>query len=68
MTTTNYTQVCYRTEQREESVPLRNVKDGNLGYSFGCTMEGETVQVKLTNGELDSWSRDECVESFQEPI
>ena len=68
MTTTNYTQVCYRTEQREESVPLRNVKDGNLGYSFGCTMEGETVQVKLTNGELDSWSRDECVESFQEPL
>jgi hypothetical protein len=68
MTTTNYTQVCYRTEQREESVPLRNVKDGNLGYSFGCTMEGETVQVELTNGELDSWSRDECVESFPEPL
>lgn len=68
MTTTSFGQVCYRTEQREENVPLRNVKNGDLGYSFGCTMEGETVQVKLTNGELDSWSRDECVESFPEPL
>jgi len=68
MTNTSYDRVCYRTEQREESVPLRNVKNGQLGYSFGCTQAGETVQVKLTNGELDSWSRDECVESFQEPL
>jgi hypothetical protein len=37
MTTTSYDRVCYRTEQREESVPLRNVKNGQLGYSFGCT-------------------------------
>ncbi len=63
MTTTSYEQVCYRTEQREEQVRLRNVKDGEVGYSFGCTKGGETVQVRLTNGELDSWSRDECVES-----
>jgi hypothetical protein len=63
MNTLNYTQVCYRTEQRDEEVLLRNVKSGEMGYSFGCTREGETVQVKLTNGELDSWERDECAES-----
>jgi hypothetical protein len=68
MTNTSYDRVCYRTEQREESVPLRNVKNGQLGYSFGCTQAGNTVQVKLTNGQLDSWSSDECVESFQEPF
>ena len=68
MTTTSYDRVCYRTEQREENVPLRNVKNGQLGYSFGCTQAGETVQVKLTDGELDSWSRDECVESFPGPL
>lgn len=68
MTATNYDKVCYRTEQREENVPLRNVKNGQLGYSFGCTYAGETVQVKLTNGELDSWSRDEFEESFSEPL
>ena len=68
MTTSGYDNVCYRTEQREENVPLRNVKNGQLGYSFGCTPAGETVQVRLTNGELDSWTRDECVESFGEPL
>jgi len=68
MTASIYDKVCYRTEQREESVPLRNVKNGQVGYSFGCTQAGETVQVKLTNGELDSWGRDECVESFPEPL
>lgn len=68
MTNTSYDKVCYWTEQREEHVPLRNVKNGQVGYSFGCTQAGETVQVKLTNGELDSWSRDECVESNEEPL
>lgn len=68
MTPTSYDKVCYRTEQRDEHVPLRNVKNGQLGYSFGCTVAGETVQVQLTNGELDSWGRDECVESFSEPL
>jgi len=68
MTSTTYDRVCYTTEQREENVPLINVKNGQLGYSFGCTYAGETVQVKLTNGELDSWGRDECVESFEEPV
>lgn len=68
MTATSYARVCYRTEQHEENVPLLNMKNGNLGYSFGCTMEGETVQVRLASGELDSWSRDECVESFSDPL
>jgi hypothetical protein len=68
MNASNYNKVCYRTEQREESVPLRNLKDGRVGYSFGCTQAGETVQVRLTNGELDSWSRDECTESLPEPL
>jgi hypothetical protein len=63
-----YDKVCYWTEQREENIPLRNVKSGQLGYSFGCTQAGETVQVRLSNGELDSWNRDECVESFGEPL
>lgn len=67
MTVTSYERVCYRTEQREDSVPLRNVKNGDVGYSFGCTMAGETVQVKLENGELDSWGRDECAEASAEP-
>lgn len=64
MTAINFDRVCYTTEQREESVLLRNITNGQLGYSFGCTQAGETIQVKLMNGELDSWSRDECVESF----
>ncbi|ACD95614.1 conserved hypothetical protein [Trichlorobacter lovleyi SZ] len=64
MISKHYEQVCYRTEQREESLPLRHMRDGRLGYTLGCTPEGETVQVRLVNGELDSWSRDECMESF----
>jgi hypothetical protein len=63
-----FDRVCYRTEQREDKVLLLNMKNGQLGYSFGCTQAGETIQVKLMNGELDSWSRDECVESFSEPF
>lgn len=59
---TNYDTVCYRTEQREEQVSLRNVKTGEIGYSFGCTYEGGTVQVRLENGGLDSWRKEDCVE------
>ena len=66
MNTTVYDKVCYRTEQQDEQVALRNTKNGQLGYTFGCTYSGETVQVKLANGELDSWSRDECTESVAE--
>jgi hypothetical protein len=68
MNAASYDRVCYTTERREENVPLCNIKNGQVGYSFGCTQAGETVQVRLTNGELDSWSRDECVESFPEPF
>jgi len=68
MNTGIYDKVCYWTEQREEKVLLRNTKNGQLGYSFGCTQAGETIQVKLMNGELDSWGRDECVESSSAPL
>lgn len=63
----NYDKVCYRTEQQDESVALRNLKTGQIGYTFGCTLAGETIQVRLANGELDSWSRDECTEVLSEP-
>jgi len=62
MRESTYEKVCYWTEQREEPVPLRNLKTGEKGYSFGCTMEGATIQVKLENGALDSWLKEECVE------
>jgi len=62
MNTGKYEQVCYRTEQRDEFVILHNLKNGKAGYSFGCTKEGETVQVRLPDGTLDSWPRDECTE------
>jgi hypothetical protein len=57
-----YNDVCYRTEQREEQVPLRNLRTGEVGFSFGCTSEGNTVQVRLENGGLDSWVKEECRE------
>jgi hypothetical protein len=57
-----YDKVCNWTERREEHVPLRNLNNGQIGYSFGCTYEGETVQVRLENGELDSWERKDCAE------
>lgn len=65
MKKTQYDKVCYKTEQREENVPLKNVKTGEIGYSFGCTNEGETVQVRLENGELDSWEKEDCTPLFE---
>lgn len=62
MKRSEYERVCYMTEQRDERVPLRNLKSGKLGYPFGCTTAGETVQVRLTDGTLDSWSRVDCSE------
>ncbi len=62
MKTNEYDRVCYRTEQRDENVLIRNQATGKIGFSFGCTYAGETVQVRLPNGELDSWSRNECEE------
>ncbi|SNB46559.1 hypothetical protein [Geobacter sp. DSM 9736] len=58
----DYDRICYITEQREESVALRNLRSGEVGYSFGCTYEGGTVQVRLNDGGLDSWTREECRE------
>ena len=58
-----YDHVCNWTERREEHLPLRNLKSGQIGYSFGCTYEGETIQVRLENGELDSWERKDCEEA-----
>lgn len=63
MTASMYDKVCYWTEQREEQITLRNLKNGQIGYSFGCTHEGETIQVRLANGEMDSWSRFDCVDA-----
>jgi hypothetical protein len=63
MKTEQYEKVCYWTEQRDEPVVLRNLKTGAIGVSFGCTQEGETVQVRLANGELDSWERADCSET-----
>ena len=63
MKTAQYEKVCYWTEQRDEPVVLRNTKTGVIGVSFGCTIAGETVQVRLANGELDSWERAECSET-----
>lgn len=62
MNTGKYDKVCYRTEQREENVLLRNLKNGQTGYTFGCTVAGETLQVRLADGSLDSWQRDDCME------
>jgi hypothetical protein len=58
----DYDKVCYWTEQREEQMRLRNLRTGEIGYSFGCTEAGTTVQVKLMNGELDSWRKEDCGE------
>ena len=57
-----YEKVCYLTEQHEENIPLRNLKTGEIGLTFGYTQEGHTVQVRLENGELDSWVSEECME------
>lgn len=63
MKTTQYDKVCYWTEQRDEPVRLVNKRTGREGVSFGCTNAGETIQVRLDNGELDSWERAECSET-----
>lgn len=60
MKTSDYAKVCFWTEQRGDHVLLRNVYTGELAFSVGCTRDGSTVQVRLTNGEFDSWLREEC--------
>jgi hypothetical protein len=62
MKATQYNAVCNRTEHKEDHVKLRNTRTGAIGYSFSCTQAGETVQVRLENGELDSWETGDCEE------
>ena len=62
MAQSSYDKVCYRTQQQDEFVTLKNLNTGEIGHSFGCTSEGATIQVKLLDGALDSWTWDECTE------
>ncbi len=57
-----YADVCERTERKDQRVRLRNTRTGQIGLSFGCTSSGETIQVELESGELDSWIPEECEE------
>ncbi len=62
MRESQHVDVCERTERKDERVRVRNIRTGAVGLTFGCTPEGETIQVELESGELDSWSPDECEE------
>jgi hypothetical protein len=63
MKETGFVDVCQRTERKDERVRLRNTRTGQIGLTFGCTMEGETIQVELESGELDSWVKGDCEEA-----
>jgi hypothetical protein len=63
MKESGFVDVCQRTERKDERVKLRNIRTGRIGLSFGCTMEGETIQVELDNGEMDSWPPEDCEEA-----
>jgi hypothetical protein len=56
-------EVCERTERKDERVRLKNTKTGQVGLTFGCTTAGETIQVELEDGTLDSWAPDDCEEA-----
>jgi|PlaIllAssembly_1097288.scaffolds.fasta_scaffold67579_3 hypothetical protein len=62
MKESQHIKVCERTERKEERVKLRNVRTGEIGLTFGCTIEGQTIQVELDNGDLDSWEPTDCEE------
>ena len=62
MKESHHIKVCERTERKEERVKLRNVRTGEIGLTFGCTIEGQTIQVELDNGDLDSWEPTDCEE------
>ncbi|WP_243369677.1 hypothetical protein [Geotalea sp. SG265] len=62
MKKTDHNYVCQRTEHKDERVRLRNTRTGEVGLTFSCTPSGETIQVELENGELDSWPPEECEE------
>jgi hypothetical protein len=55
-----HSEICDRTERKDERVQVRNKNTGEVGLSFGCTIEGDTVQVELSDGSLDSWREDDC--------
>ncbi|HBA88284.1 MAG TPA: hypothetical protein DCZ75_09935 [Geobacter sp.] len=55
-----HSEICDTTERREQRVQVRNKISGEVGLSFGCTIEGDTVQVELPDGSLDSWPEDDC--------
>ena len=55
-----HSEICDTTERKEQRVKVRNRISGEIGLSYGCTMEGDTVQVELSDGSLDSWPEDDC--------
>lgn len=55
-----HSEICDTTERREQRVNVRNKLTGEIGLSYGCTIEGDTVQVELPDGSLDSWPEDDC--------
>jgi len=55
-----HSEICDTTERKEQRVTVRNKGTGEIGLSFGCTIEGDTVQVELPDGTLDSWAEDDC--------
>ena len=57
-----HSEICDTTERREQRVKVRNRNTGELGLCYGCTIEGDTVQVELSDGSLDSWPEDDCEE------
>lgn len=55
-----HSEICDTTERKEQRVQVKNRLTGEVGLSFGCTIEGDTVQVELPDGSLDSWLEDDC--------
>lgn len=55
-----FSEICDTTERREQRVTVRNRQTGEVGLTYGCTLEGDTVQVELPDGSLDSWPEDDC--------
>ncbi|MBU5614418.1 hypothetical protein [Geomonas azotofigens] len=55
-----HSEICDTTERKEQRVQVKNTKTGEIGLSYGCTIEGDTVQVELSDGSLDSWPEDDC--------
>jgi hypothetical protein len=55
-----HSEICDSTERRDERITVKNRQTGEVGLSYGCTIEGDTVQVELPDGSLDSWREDDC--------